>query len=211
MNLADIRKDYAQHSLDEHEVQKSPFVQFEQWLQQAVKAEVPEPTAFTLATLGSEGPETRVVLLKEINDPELVFYTNYRSDKAKDIAIESSVAMNFFWPELERQVRIRGKASKISRERSEAYFQSRPIKSQLGAWASAQSKVIASRQELEQQLADTEARFEGTNPLPLPDFWGGYAIEPHRFEFWQGRRSRLHDRILYEHSNSEWSISRLSP
>ncbi|GGF07964.1 pyridoxamine 5'-phosphate oxidase [Hymenobacter cavernae] len=211
--LADLRRTYAQRTLTENDVAPDAVQQFRTWLDEALAAQLDEPTAMTLATVGSDGqPSTRVVLLKGLpEDAGFLFYTNYDSRKGQELAHEALAAINFFWPGLERQVRVEGRVEKAPATMSNAYFQSRPRGSQLGAWASPQSQVIGSREELEQREKEVEAQFADQNPLPRPPHWGGYIVRPTRIEFWQGRPSRLHDRILYEKEGEGWKRSRLAP
>ena len=210
-NLADLRRDYSLQELTESAVAADPFVQFANWFDEYLAAQPPEPSAFVLSTIGIDGePSSRVVLLKGFDEHGLVFFTNYSSKKARDIEHESRVAMTFFWPELERQVQVRGVAKKTSRDESASYFSTRPDASKLGAWASQQSTALASRSKLEEEFEATKKRFDGAD-IPCPEFWGGFRVVPSRFEFWQGRRSRLHDRICYELKDSDWHIFRLYP
>ncbi|WP_324679539.1 pyridoxamine 5'-phosphate oxidase [Hymenobacter sp. GOD-10R] len=211
--LADLRKTYAQRTLTESEVAPNAVQQFRTWLDEALAAHLDEPTAMTLATVGADGqPSTRVVLLKGLpEDAGFLFYTNYNSRKGQELAHDALAALNFFWPGLERQVRVEGKVEKAPATTSDAYFQSRPRGSQLGAWASPQSQVIGSREELETREKEVEAQFSGQDLLPRPPHWGGYILRPTRIEFWQGRPSRLHDRILYEKDGEGWRRSRLAP
>lgn len=210
-NLADLRRDYSQQELDEASVAAEPFAQFAKWFEDYVAAQPPEPNAFILSTAGLDGtPASRVVLLKGFDSSGLVFFTNYASSKAVEIDRDNRVAMTFFWPELERQVRITGMAEKTSREESESYFASRPTLSKLGAWASRQSSELSDRSELESKFEEARERF-GDGDIPCPPFWGGYRVVPARFEFWQGRRSRLHDRICYEFKDGGWNMFRLYP
>lgn len=209
--LASIRREYALKELSRRTVDPDPFVQFSCWMDEALEAEVKDATGMTLSTASSEGQvSSRVVLLKGIDPAGLVFYTNYGSRKSAEIEQNSNVAIHFFWRELERQVAITGRASKLSREESDSYFATRPRDSQLGAWASHQSSVLASRGDLESRFAELEVEYEGRD-VPCPPFWGGYLVVPSSFEFWQGRVSRLHDRIVYRSDGDSWSISRLSP
>jgi len=210
-NLADIRQDYSLRELDESQVASDPFAQFGLWMNEAIEAEVNEPTAMTLSTVDAGNrPSSRVVLLKGFDPNGFVFFTNYESRKGRAISENANVALNFFWPELERQVNISGPATRVSADESEEYFRSRPLASRIGAWASQQSARLASREELEQRVAEVAAKYVDGD-VPLPPFWGGFRVEPVRVEFWQGRRSRLHDRICYVRRGDAWEIARLSP
>lgn len=211
MELADIRRDYALKELSRGSVDADPIGQFAKWMNEALDSVVIEPTAMTVSTVNEGGiPMSRVVLLKGFDANGFVFFTNYESRKASDIAANAHVSLHFHWPDLERQVIISGTASKTSREESEAYFASRPRESRIGAWASKQSSVLQTREELEDRVEEVRARF-GDGEIPCPPFWGGFRVMPKRVEFWQGRKSRLHDRIVYEIEKDGWSISRLSP
>jgi pyridoxamine 5'-phosphate oxidase len=212
MNIADIRTDYTLKSFDEKDLQANAFEQFEIWFDEAIKAEVIEPNAMTLATISPSGfPAARIVLLKGIEANGLEFFTNYQSNKGHDIDHNNKVALVFFWPELQRQVRIVGTAQKMSDEKSDLYFNSRPLGSRIGAHASPQSKVIPNRVLLEESVKKMEALFN-EEPLLRPVNWGGYVVHPISFEFWQGRSSRLHDRFLYTlQNNNSWKIERLAP
>ncbi len=207
-----VRREYGLHGLLEEEAHENPFVQFGAWLEEARQVGVLEPTAMTLATVGQDGtPSARIVLLKGFDEEGFVFFTNYASTKGHEIAGNAKVALVFFWAELERQVRIQGTATRVSREESEAYFHSRPLGSQLGAWASRQSTVVKSREVLEARLSELAAEYEGKE-IPLPPFWGGYRVAPATIELWQGRESRLHDRLRYTRDGaSGWRRERLSP
>jgi pyridoxamine 5'-phosphate oxidase len=208
--LAEIRREYSREELSESSVASDPFVQFSNWFDEYVASAPLEPSACTVSTVGSDGaPSSRVVLLKGFDDRGFVFFTNYESKKARDIQAEPRVAMHFFWPELERQIEITGVAQKTSREESETYFATRPVDSKLGAWASKQSSELSSREELAKRLDDMRVRFD--DDVPCPDFWGGFRVVPTRFEFWQGRPSRLHDRIRYQNNGGEWKVRRLYP
>lgn len=210
MNIADLRKDYKLASLDEGDVAALPLVQFEKWLQEAITAQLPEPNAMTLATVGEGGrPSTRIVLIKGIDERGPVWFTNYQSRKGRELAANPYAALQFHWVELERVVRMEGRVEKVSEADSDAYFASRPLDSRIGAWASPQSEVIGSRAVLVARAAEYSAKFL-LNP-PRPPHWGGYRLLPERIEFWQGRRSRLHDRIVYQLENGRWQTSRLAP
>jgi len=210
-NLQNLRQDYRVASLSENDVAANPFLQFKKWFSDAVEAQLYEPNVMTFATADSDGkPSARIVLLKGFDENGFVFYTNYESRKANDLVENPQAAAVFFWAELERQVRIEGIVSKIDKETSEAYFHSRPIGSQIGAIASPQSSVITDRTLLEEKVSMLTAEYEG-KVIPKPDNWGGYLIEPKRIEFWQGRSSRLHDRITYDFIEGSWKISRLAP
>ncbi|HQY46843.1 MAG TPA: pyridoxamine 5'-phosphate oxidase [Usitatibacteraceae bacterium] len=211
MNIADIRKDYALRRLDESDVDADPFKQFHAWLREAIEAQVPEPTAMTLATAGASGrPAARIMLLKALDDRGFVFYTNYASRKGAELEARPAAALTFFWKELERQVRVEGAIEKVSAAESDEYFASRPLGSRIGAWASTQSATIESRQWLEARVKAAEAQ-HGESP-PRPPHWGGYRVIPDWLEFWQGRQSRLHDRIAYTRgAGGGWQVTRLSP
>ncbi len=212
LSLADLRKEYSKGALDVKSVPPGPIAQFERWFAEATQAQVPEPNAMNLATITKAGrPSSRIVLLKGIENNRFVFYTNYQSHKGQDLEDNPACALNFFWPELERQVRIEGVATRVSEEKSTAYFQSRPRDSQVGAWASPQSAVIADRTVLENRAKDIDKKFTGQMTLPKPKQWGGYQVDPHLIEFWQGRGSRLHDRIEYAKVDTGWKITRLAP
>jgi pyridoxamine 5'-phosphate oxidase len=209
--IAALRVDYALASFEESNAHPNPFDQFKVWFKEALDAQVNEPNAMTLATVKPNGtPSARIVLLKAIEGNTFSFYTNQQSDKASQLEFQPNIALVFCWLELQRQVRIEGVVTKTTDAEAEAYFETRPRKSQLGAWASPQSQVIASRMELEQRFAETTLQFEN-QPVPKPPHWGGYAVTPHYIEFWQGRQSRLHDRLAYTLENGVWKISRLAP
>jgi pyridoxamine 5'-phosphate oxidase len=211
-NIAHIRKDYSKATLDISSVETNPVTQFETWLNEAIKSEVPEPNAMNLATVNEQGrPTSRIVLLKGIENKKFQFYTNYQSKKGRELDNNATCALTFFWPELERQVRIEGVAERVDALRSEAYFQSRPRGSQIGAWSSPQSSIIKNREILEERVAQMETKFTGLDKLPKPNQWGGFEVTPVYFEFWQGRSSRLHDRIEYMFVDGEWKINRLAP
>ncbi|MFT6882318.1 MAG: pyridoxamine 5'-phosphate oxidase [Marinoscillum sp.] len=211
LDLTSLRQDYTKASLDTDSVSPSPFDQFQLWFQQALSGGILEPNAMVLGTSDAVGNVSqRTVLLKAFDQKGFVFYTNYKSRKAQQISVNGKVSILFPWYELERQVAIAGTAEKVSTQESMTYFLSRPHGSQLGAWVSHQSKVITSRSILEQKLSEMKAKFKEGN-LPFPDFWGGYRIVPTSLEFWQGRSSRLHDRIVYERNEDSWDIKRLAP
>lgn len=209
--VADIRVDYTKGALEETQVSSDPVLQFERWFQEAVASEVMEPNAMSLGTVQNGRPSVRIVLLKGFDERGFVFYTNYESRKAKEIEAEPQVALTFFWPELQRQIRIEGTITKVSGAESDTYYNSRGRSSRLGAWASPQSAVIKNREVLETLVGEVEERFEGKEDIPRPAHWGGYRVEADYLEFWQGRSSRLHDRITYQRENGEWVINRIAP
>lgn len=211
ISVADLRRDYSHATLSEHEVDPDPFRQFAAWFQQAVAAQMPEPNAMSLATVAASGrPSLRIVLLKDFDERGFTFYTNYQSRKGENLLHNPHAALTFHWVELERQVRIEGRVERVAAEESDAYFNIRPVKSRIGAHASAQSRPIASREQLEQQFEQASAEF-GEHP-PRPAHWGGYRLVPDWIEFWQGRRSRLHDRIAYvRQPDGSWLRERLQP
>lgn len=209
--LRDIRTNYQKFELVENSVNKDPFQQLNLWLNDALASQTPDPTAMILSTIDPDGnPESRVVLLKELTSEGLIFFTNYSSKKGQQISENQHVSVVFFWAETERQVRIKGKAEKIPEAESEAYFQSRPLESQLGAWASPQSRIIENRQVLDENYLHYQAYFQH-NEIKKPPHWGGFLIRPEYFEFWQGRSNRLHDRIEFCQSGQQWKIHRLAP
>ena len=212
INIAQIRKEYGSQKLSKKTVDPNPIRQFEIWLQEAIKSELAEPTAMQVSTVSPDGkPACRTVLLKGIENEAYIFYTNYDSRKGQHIASNPNVCLTFFWAELERQVHVEGSASKVSEGKSNEYFQSRPRKSRLGARISPQSQVIKSRNDIITAFVAESARYIGQK-VPRPDNWGGYAIVPERIEFWQGRESRLHDRLLYTRDGKgDWKIDRLAP
>ena len=206
-----LREDFMKGQLSENAIASLPQQQFETWMQEAVKAKVNEVQAFNLATVSKDHkPSSRIVYLREFAENELYFYTNYQSHKAIDITSNANVCATFFWPELERQIRIEGIAVFASKEKSDAYFNARPKESKLGAWSSPQSRVIASRDTLDAFVTETHEKFND-DEIPRPEFWGGYMIKAHYYEFWQGRKSRLHDRIAYTKQPEGWKIERLAP
>jgi pyridoxamine 5'-phosphate oxidase len=210
--VADLRKDYTLEGLSELEVDLNPFIQFKKWFDQALAAQLPEPNAMTIATTTPEGkPSARMVLLKDFDERGFVLFTNYNSHKGQELAENPQAALVFWWAELERQVRISGYVEKVSETESDQYFESRPAKSRLGAWVSNQSEVIESREVLERRLQDFQSKYENQE-IPRPPHWGGLRVIPAGIEFWQGRPSRLHDRLLYTRlDNGTWNIERLSP
>jgi pyridoxamine 5'-phosphate oxidase len=213
MSIADLRREYSHARLDEGDVSHDPIVEFARWFAEAEEAQATDANAMTLATATPEGaPSARIVLLKAFDERGFVFFTDYRSRKGAELEANPRAALVFYWYELERQVRITGGVGLTTREESERYFKSRPLGSRLGAWASHQSRVIPGRAALEADLRDVEARF-GDGDVPLPAHWGGYRVVPDAIEFWQGRESRLHDRIRYvrESGGNGWRVERLSP
>lgn len=211
MNLESIRREYKFAELSENNIDRNPFVQFDRWMNEALHSKINEPTAMSVSTIGNDGfPQNRIVLLKDYDENGLIFFTNYNSQKGQAIAEHPKVSLHLFWPELERQIRISGIAQKTSSETSDRYFASRPVLSQLSAIISNQSEKIPSRKFLEDKLNQQKAELKNNSPK-RPENWGGYRIKPVKFEFWQGRESRLHDRILYEKENNSWNISRLAP
>lgn len=210
MDIADLRKSYERDALDEDAADPDPLRQFQHWLQQALDAKLPEPNAMTLATVGEDGrPSTRVVLIKGCDARGIVWYTNYHSRKGRELAARPFAALQFHWVELERVVRIEGRVERTSEAESDAYYASRPLDSRIGAWASPQSEVIASRAVLVANAAQVSARHL-LNP-PRPPHWGGFRLVPDRWEFWQGRKSRLHDRLRYRQDGGAWVRERLAP
>jgi pyridoxamine 5'-phosphate oxidase len=214
ISLSDLRKEYSKETLEVSSIGKDPVHQFEKWFDEALQAEVLEPNAMTLSTVTESGrPSARIVLLKGIEHGKFLFYTNYQSQKGKELENNPACALTFFWPELERQVRIEGISNRVDAATSEKYFQSRPRGSQIGAWASPQSSVISDRALLENRVNEIEKKFKDQEILPKPHQWGGYAIDPFEIEFWQGRPSRLHDRIVFYKTEEKegWTIRRLAP
>ena len=210
-NIADIRKDYKLQSLSEKDISPNPFDQFQKWWDDAIASNIDEVNAMTLATAGENGkPSARIVLLKGLNENGFHFYTNYESHKAKDMEANQHVALIFFWKELERQIRIEGTVSKLTNTESDAYYYSRPLESQIGAWASPQSKIITDRTALENEVENVKIKFMEEH-LVRPTFWGGYNVAPSLIEFWQGRSNRLHDRLQYSKNGSTWNVDRLAP
>jgi pyridoxamine 5'-phosphate oxidase len=210
--LADLRKEYARATLDVTTVFSDPIMQFEKWFKEVLDGGISEPNAMHLATVNAAGrPSGRVVLLKDVESGKFIFYTNYQSKKGIELDQNPACALTFFWTDLERQVRVEGVAERIAAVRSDTYFQSRPRGSQIGAWASPQSAVIDSRQILEERANQIEKKFVNEKVLPRPNQWGGYQVDPFMIEFWQGRPSRLHDRIQYTKVDGGWKIYRLAP
>jgi pyridoxamine 5'-phosphate oxidase len=209
--IANLRREWSSRKLDESNVNSNPIGQFSEWMQEAIDADLLDVNAMTLATADKNGvPSARIVLLKSIDKKGLVFFTNYGSNKGKDLVENPKASVVFFWKELERQVRVTGTVEKISKKESEEYFKSRPYESQISAWASNQSSEVKSRKVLEEKFAELKKKYP-VKKVPLPDFWGGYRINPDRFEFWQGRPNRLHDRIAYLKKKGRWKIVRLAP
>ncbi len=211
-NIAELRQDYTLQGLSETEIDSNPFAQFKEWFDEALSADILEPNAMTVATTTPEGkPSARMVLLKDFDARGFVFYTNYNSHKAKELAENPQAALVFWWAELQRQVRISGRVEKVSDSESDKYFYSRPLSSRLGAWASNQSGVIENREVLEQNLEELKEKYQDRE-IPRPSHWGGIRVIPAEIEFWQGRSSRLHDRLVYTRmEDSSWKIERLSP
>lgn len=210
MSYEAVRKDYVKHVLEESDCLDSPIKMLENWLNDALK-ETEDANAMTLTTVNADGrPSSRVVLIRKLDERGIIFYSNYSSKKATDLNENPNAAVNFFWPWLERQVRVEGTVIRLPEEESDTYFKSRPRESQIGAWASAQSDEMTSRDQLEKRVEEVSLKFEGQD-VPRPEFWGGFIIQPNLFEFWQGRASRLHDRIKYEPFENRWKFKRLFP
>ncbi len=211
-NIADIRKEYQKQTLLEKDVEGNPILQFDKWWTDALKSEIEEANAMTLATATAAGkPSARIVLLKEYSEKGFVFFSNYESRKGNELSENPKACLVFFWKELERQIRISGSVERIDSSASDAYFSSRPKDSQFGAWASPQSRVIAARESIEEQSMKYQQQF-GNENIPRPDWWGGYIVKPETIEFWQGRPGRLHDRIQYTlQATGDWKIERLAP
>ena len=209
-DLAQLRKDYELKTLDEAQVDRDPLKQFGVWMVEAIHSQVPEPTAMTLATADAQGrPSARIVLLKGLDARGFVFFTNYDSRKGRELAANPHAALTFLWKELERQVRIEGRIEKVTEEESRTYYETRPLGARIGAWASPQSQVIENRAWLEKRWAELSAQY-GEAPT-LPPHWGGYRVIAEYIEFWQGRRSRLHDRVTYRKDGEKWKLARLAP
>ena len=213
LSLADLRQNYGLGELNEQNCETNPIVQFERWIKDAQAADLKEPNAMVLGTATRDGrPSARVVLLKEVSDVGFVFYTNYTSRKARELEANPFAALTFYWSELERQVRVAGQVRRVPREQSEAYFRTRPRGSRLGAWASHQSEMVSSREELDARLQEMETKYGAAEDIPVPEFWGGYCLVHESVEFWQGRPNRMHDRLLYRRKGEyAWIIERLSP
>lgn len=210
-HIIKLREDFTKGTLHENEVNKNPELQFEKWLGQAVEAKVPEVQATTLCTVSHHGkPSSRIVYLREFEDNQFWFYGNYNSRKARDMEQNPNVSLSFFWPELERQIRIEGTVTKCHPNNSDTYFNNRPYESKLGSWASDQSSDISSREELIKKVEEYKNKFT-PETIKRPEFWGGWILNANYYEFWQGRKSRLHDRIAYVLENSLWKIKRLAP
>jgi pyridoxamine 5'-phosphate oxidase len=212
MGIEDIRTDYSIDGLRRKDLAADPLDQFQVWLQQAIDKKVLEPTSMTLSTVSEFGsPSSRIVLLKKADTRGFAFFTNYESRKGTQILKNPNAALNFFWKELQRQVCVEGKITKLSREESKEYYSKRPRGSRLGAWVSKQSQVVENRDILDQEMGRLEEKYPDNN-IPLPDYWGGYVLAPHRIEFWQGRPNRVHDRLVYSKADDRsWSLDRLSP
>ncbi|WP_257656714.1 pyridoxamine 5'-phosphate oxidase [Parapedobacter lycopersici] len=211
-DIAGMRMAYEMGQLNEGDLAEDPLVQFQQWFNEAVDKGVMEPNAMTLSTVSASGkPSSRIVLLKQVDRLGLGFYTNYTSRKGTELAATPHAALLFFWPELQRQVRVEGKVEKLPAEAADAYFRSRPKGSRLGALVSPQSREIANREELDGQLHVLEENYRDTDDIPRPEHWGGYLLLPEQIEFWQGRNNRLHDRLVYKKENEVWRIARLAP
>jgi len=210
-NLAALRQSYFQNELLEENVLENPIKQFDKWFKEALDVQILEPNAMTISTVSDGKPHARIVLLKGYDENGFTFYTNYNSNKGKEVTETPFVSLTFFWGDLERQVRIEGSIEKVSEVESDDYYHSRPRGSQIGAWVSNQSSVIAGRAVMEQRLVELENEFKGEEIIPRPTHWGGYCVNPERIEFWQGRPNRLHDRILFTKFGDDWKIERLSP
>ncbi len=211
-HISQLREDFMKGELSENNLNKTPDLQFEQWMREAIDAKVNEVPACNLATIDlNNKPSARIIYLREFSDNEFYFYTNYDSRKGNNIATNPNVCLTFFWPELERQIRIEGIVTKKAEaEKSDNYFNARPLDSKIGAWSSPQSKVLKGREELNSFIENNKEKFKNQE-IPRPDFWGGYIIKANYYEFWQGRKNRLHDRIAFTLENNDWKIERLAP
>ena len=210
-DLANLRRSYSKRQLSEETVAADPFEQFSVWMQETLRSEIIDANAMILSTVSADcRPSSRVVLLKGFDKSGFVFFTNYESRKSSDLASNPNAVIHFFWAELERQINITGSVTRVSRDESEKYFRSRPLESKIGAWASRQSSIVESREALEKRYAELKAAYSD-GEVPCPPFWGGFRLQPERFEFWQGRDNRLHDRICYTVKGESWQITRLSP
>lgn len=209
--LNSIRRDFSDKPLNEDSIAENPFKQFEVWFEEAVNAQLLDPYAMSISSVSYNGqPSTRIVYLRGITEQGFKFYSNYKSQKGEDLLENNKTALNFFWGELERQIRIEGEVEKLSKEESDTYFASRPRESQIGAWASDQSESIKDRKELEDKVAHFENKYKDMD-VPRPPHWGGYIVKPNKIEFWQGRPNRLHDRIVFTKNDDSWETSRVSP
>lgn len=213
LSLADVREEYDRAPLSEKNCDSNPVVQFERWFREVQASGCKEPNAMNLATASRDGrPSARIVLLKEVSDAGFVFFTNYTSRKAADIETNPFAALTFYWPELERQVRVEGRVERILRARTAEYFRSRPKGSRLGAWASHQSQVLAGRDALDARWSELQEQYADSDDVPVPEFWGGYCVSPQIIEFWQGRPNRMHDRLRYRRAGErQWLVERLAP
>ncbi len=212
VSLADVREDYRLGEFSEENCDPDAIRQFQSWLNEAKDADLKEPNAMSLATATVDGrPSNRIVLLKDVSESGFVFYTSYQSRKGEELWANPQCALTFLWAELERQVRVEGKAERVSREQTESYFKRRPKGSRLGALVSNQSQILPDRQPLIDRLSKLEAKYAGTDDVPTPEYWGGYCVQPETIEFWQGRTNRLHDRLQYTNTGLGWRIERLSP
>ncbi|MES2761484.1 MAG: pyridoxamine 5'-phosphate oxidase [Bacteroidota bacterium] len=210
-HISELREDFMKGQLSENNIAKLPSLQFDNWIKEAIESKVNEVQAFNLCTVSKDHkPSARIVYLREFGNDVFYFYTNYNSRKALDISANKDISMTFFWPELERQIRIEGTIEFAEKEKSDVYFNQRPTESKIGAWSSPQSKNISNRSVLEKAVEEITEKFKGQK-ISRPDFWGGYKITAHYYEFWQGRKSRLHDRIAFTLENSNWRIERLAP
>jgi pyridoxamine-phosphate oxidase len=207
-----IRRDFADRPLNESDVKLNPLEQYSIWFEEAVSSQILDPFAMCLSTASKKGvPSSRIVYMRDIIEEQFIFYTNYKSQKGLELAENPHAALNIHWAELERQIRIEGVVSKVESNVSDAYFKARPKESKIGAWASKQSNELDDRKQLEQKVSDLKKEYKGVEEIPRPDFWGGYQLNPTKIEFWQGRPSRLHDRIVFEKIENQWKIVRLSP